>query len=279
MTVNKAPESGALRPISIHGQSWARPAEPAANDRFPGVVAGGAMVEVLEQLAALADDRRPVLLLGETGTGKSFLGRALHDATRPAPGPFFRIDCAGAAFEAVAAEVARAPCQAPARPGLHGGGGTLFLDTADALLAEGGERLPWLCAGRRLVVAAQREGVRGAPAGFVLVRLPALRERRSDIADLCHHLLGTRRHGNRTLSPGALAALIAFDWPGNVRQLANELARASLIADGGVIGRRHLSDKLSRRASGAGAVGHPCTRARGIADAHVGPDRRAVELA
>jgi DNA-binding NtrC family response regulator len=80
----------------------------------------------------------------------------------------------------------------------------------------------------------------------VEVRLPSLRERRSDLPLLIRHFLGRLAGGRGTkkLAPEAEALLLAYDWPGNIRELQNVIQRALLLAEGPVIEARHLPDAL-----------------------------------
>jgi transcriptional regulator with AAA-type ATPase domain/tetratricopeptide (TPR) repeat protein len=221
-------------------------------------------------LAHGAEGRRlpALLILGETGTGKGLLARALHRAGPRAAGPLVEVNCAAIpetlleaelfGFERGAFTDARQP-----KAGLFqtAHGGTLFLDEVGLLPA--GVQAKFLKvledqAVRRLgatqsepadvaLVAATSEDLRDAVRArrfredlyhrlaVVTVRLPSLAERASDILLLAEHFL-TRACadyglGPKTLTPDAGAALLAYAWPGNIRELANLMERAALLTD------------------------------------------------
>jgi two-component system response regulator AtoC len=101
----------------------------------------------------------------------------------------------------------------------------------------------------------------------VKVLLPPLRERRQDVPLLVDHFLRTLarryRRGLVAVDPGAQARLLAYDWPGNVRQLQNVLERALVLAEQDVIGPEHLPEEIrdaggpARAATAAAAAGQP----------------------
>jgi DNA-binding NtrC family response regulator len=219
-----------------------------------------AMRDVYRQIEQLRHGEFPVLVQGETGVGKEHLVRLLHDASPRCHGPFVAINCAAIPSELLEAEmfgiargVATGVQERRGRfPQAHGG--TLFLD-------ELGELSPSLQAKLlRAVESGQVQPVGGEPesvdvriiaatnadleqrtaagrfradlyyrlAGCVL-RVPPLRERREDIPQLVEHFLGrfaaTCHKHVRGVSVLALEFLVAHSWPGNVRQLENEMRR------------------------------------------------------
>ncbi len=221
-----------------------------------------AMRELRRQLERLAELPTTVLLLGETGTGKGVMARALHAAGARRTRPFVHVDCAGLAealFEsellghergaftsAVASRVGRAEAAAD---------GTLFLDEIGELSPRLQAKLLRLLQERRFervgsaaarpfrarVVAATNVDLdaavaRGAFRRDLLFRLdvarltlPPLRERREDVPALARVLLArtAARLGlpAPALEAAFLAQLAAHDWPGNVRELENVLER------------------------------------------------------
>src|SRR5262245_37326691 len=214
----------------------------------------------------------PVLLLGETGSGKGLLARLLHRGGPRAAGPFIDVNCAAIPETLLEAELfgferGAFTGAAQAKPGLFQAahGGTLFLDEVGTLL--GGLQAKLLTAieareVRRLgstrsepvdvwILAATSEN-RAAPphAGrfrpdlyhrlaTVVLRLPPLRARGRDVLELatCFLARAAADHGvgPKTLADDAAAALLAYPWPGNVRELANVLERVTLLEDGAVI--------------------------------------------
>jgi two-component system, NtrC family, response regulator GlrR len=245
-------------------------------------------LKVLGRIPPVASSDLPVLLLGETGTGKELCARAIHHLSRRRSFPFIPVECGTLPDHLAENELfghARgAYTDAHAdQKGLVGmaQGGTLFLDEIDALplatqakllrfLQEGTYRPlgseRFLQAGIRIVAASNRdlrsmvrEKQLRADLYFRLsvleLRLPALRERREDIVILARHFLesAARTAGDRpkSLSPGAQRALEAYDWPGNVRELANVIARAVVFSSG----REILSSHLLLHGSLEGAEG------------------------
>jgi len=223
---------------------------------LPGV--GSASIGVREQIHMVARTSLPVLLLGETGTGKEIAARAIHALSGRAPAPLVAVNMAAlsestAAAELFGADVAR---DGP-RSGLfaQAGEGTLFLDeigNAPAAVQpmllrviEGGGYRP-LGAGQdrksnaRLVAASDQDLAAGAFNQALLhrleafvIRMPPLRTRREDIGVLVLDLM--RQQGIGADLPAALVAeLAAHDWPGNVRQLSHALQRAALTLREGV---------------------------------------------
>ncbi len=210
-----------------------------------------------------------VLILGESGTGKEVLARYLHRASPRATGPFLGLDCAALPTDLLEAElfgiekgVATGVDERPGKFELATDG-TLFLDEiGDMALETQAKILRILQSGEcyRLgsrqphqvnvrVMAATNRDLRGMLANGSfrtdlyhriatwVVDLPALRHRRVDIANLAAFFLA-REAGKRGLrikgiSRAAIDALEAFSWPGNIRQLENEMARAVLFLENG----------------------------------------------
>ena len=219
-----------------------------------------------------------VLIRGESGTGKEVLARYVHAASARAAAPFETLNCAALPRELLEAElfgiergVATGVDERPGRfEAAHGG--TLFLDeigdmspeTQATILRVLQERLVYRVGARRprpadvrIVAATNRDLERMlADGGFRsdlyhriadwTVRLPPLRERPGDIPNLAAWFLEreSARRGvrGRGISRAALDVLLDHDWPGNIRQLEREMARAALfLDDGDVLETRHLS--------------------------------------
>jgi DNA-binding NtrC family response regulator len=214
--------------------------------------------------AKAARNRLPILIVGEPGTGKETFARAIHAASLRARGPIVQVDC-----KAVAANIIDSTLfghVAGAFPGafaekvgsiVQADTGTLLLDEIGELPAETqasldrvlatGEVRPVGCNGSnsvdvRLIATSSRalpedfDSRLAERVGTTCVTLPALRDRASDIPALARHLLGriAEHRGMKPLSIGndALAVLMRYGWPGNVRQLAGVLFRAALQCDG-----------------------------------------------
>jgi len=249
---------------------------------FEGIIGRSrAMTRALAVLDRLADSDAPLLLTGETGTGKEVFARALHGASARAQKPFVGVNCSAVPaplFEAELFGYRRGAFTGAVRdhPGLarEADGGTLFLDEVGDLPLEiqpkllrllqdgrvravGGDRESEVDI--RLVAATNRDLGADVAAGrfradlfyrinVVEIRLPALRERLPDIAELARHLLERMGRAHTTLPPKTLRRLLDYPWPGNVRELENELQRASILAGpAGPIEERHLSPKIRQR--------------------------------
>ena len=214
--------------------------------------------------AKSARNRLPILIIGEPGTGKETFARAIHQASLRARGPFVQIDCKAVAANIIDSELfGHMPGAFPGafaeRVGriVEADGGTLLLDEIGALPAETQARLdrvlatgevrPVGCNGSNSVdVRLIATSSRPLPEDFdsnlaeriaaTTVSLQPLRDRSGDIPALVRHLLTrfAEEPGMRPLSIGndALAVLMRYGWPGNVRQLAGVLFRAALQAEG-----------------------------------------------
>lgn len=210
-----------------------------------------AMQHVLSRAAKLARTQIPLLLLGETGTGKQRLARAIHMCD-PQARPFILLDCAGADPAAIAALRPQA--------GEHG---TLFLQGADDLSQAGQAAVLRLLADSKLRVIASarkelatltrqgafREDLFFRIAGVALT-LPPLRLRQ-DFEWLLERLLRSRNPDGLRLSPAARAELKSRSWPGNIRELASALEVAVSLSEGSTIDAGDLPDPvLAQSAAG-----------------------------
>lgn len=182
-----------------------------------------AMRAVFAEVAELAGADTAVLFLGEAGTGKKSLARAMHDASTRAGAPFIVIDCAALPGPVEAAETIEEAMRAAE-------GGTLLIDDpAELPIAIQRELIPPLDAKVFRVVAtsqrdlrplvnqgAFREGLYFRLAAGATVTLPPLRERLPDLPLLLEHFLGDRAS---LATPGLLGDLARVPWTGNVREL------------------------------------------------------------
>ncbi|MFO0610405.1 MAG: sigma-54-dependent Fis family transcriptional regulator [Polyangiales bacterium] len=241
--------------------------EHRARLKADGVVGRSkALAEALRTLAVAAQVDVPVLLVGESGTGKTELARCLHASSRRAAGPFVELNCAAIPETLLEAELFGAEKGAHSTatrrmPGKVAAaeGGTLFLDEV-AELAQGAQAklLQFLQSKQyyRLgdpspqradvrVVAATNADLEGAVAArrfredlyyrldVFRVRVPSLAERPEDVPLLAEHLAhaaGAAYGRALTVSRAAKAALASAEWPGNVRQLAAAVQRGAAFA-------------------------------------------------
>ncbi len=233
---------------------------------------------MLELVARVAPSDATVMLLGESGTGKELVAKAIHDASRRVSRPFVAVDCSGLTetlfeSELFGHEKGAFTGAASRRIGLveAASGGTLFLDELGdiplgmqvkllRLLETGTFRRvgasEFLKADIRLISATHRnlrtmveEGRFRQDLYYRLntfpIHLPALRERIEDIPLLAETLLERVAPGRGLkLSDAALACLMAYDYPGNVRELRNVLERATLLCDGNLILPEHLPQEV-----------------------------------
>ena len=218
--------------------SYDPPAPPDAlweEATFRGLVAAStAMREVFTQVSLLAKAEGAVLFVGETGTGKDALARALHDLSPRAGSPFVVIDCGALPEPVEAAEIIEQALR-------NAEGGTLLLDEpSDLPIAIQRELIPPLDAKVFRVVAtssrdlrvlvnqgAFREGLYFRLAAGGVVNVPPLRDRLADLPVLLAHFLGERA---ALATPALVGDLGRVPWTGNVRELQLYAAR---ITSGG----------------------------------------------
>jgi transcriptional regulator with GAF, ATPase, and Fis domain len=252
----------------------------ARHDRFDDMIGiGSAMAEVFQLMETAAASSISVLIAGETGTGKELVARGIHRAGARADAPFLAINCAALPETLLESELfghRRGAFTGAVRdsPGLFrsANGGSVFLDevgemppTMQAKLLRVleqnevvplGESVP-LKVDVRVLSATNRDLRQEIKLGrfrddlyyriaVFPIKLPPLRERREDIPLLIHRALQhtAERHGQHIsgADESALAALTAYDWPGNIRELQNEIERAvAMSPDGAVVGLAQLS--------------------------------------
>jgi len=232
------------------------------------VHAGEAMRKVMAQVDRVAASEARVCILGETGTGKELIARALHERSGRKDGPFVTLNCAAVPAELIESELfGHEKGSFTGAASRHIGKfeqahrGTLFLDEIGdmpvAMQAKllrvleerqvervGGDRT--IPVDVRVVVATHRNLDELVKKGafrqdlyhriFVFpLLLPPLRERHGDIAPLVHHFAAQVCQVNgwkpRTFLPEAITALERYSWPGNVRELRNMVERLLLLAD------------------------------------------------
>jgi PAS domain S-box-containing protein len=244
-----------------------------------------AMRETLAKARLVASQDTVVLLLGESGSGKDYLARFIHDNSERASGPFFTVNCASVAPELAESELFGH------EPGAFTGagtrkrgllelaeGGTLFLNEIGelslALQAKllafldnksftrvGGEKS--ISVSARLITATNKNLEEEVATGqfrrdlfyrlnVYSITIPPLRDRKEDMAILVREIVTHLKNEIRlssepVLDDEVIAALKAYDWPGNVRELRNRLERALILSGGGKIDLPLLELDQTRR--------------------------------
>lgn len=240
-----------------------------------------AMQKVRVLIEKVAPTNSTVMILGETGTGKELVARALHDQSNRADRPFVAINCGALPETLIESELFghRKGAFTGAddhRVGLFevADGGTIFLDEIGELpkamqakllrVLESGEirrvgenksttvDVRVVCATHRdlpAMVAEEefREDLMYRINTFE-IHLPALRERIDDVPELAQHLLSRHRRGSdAVLANDAIESLLGHIWPGNVRELANVIEHSTILCDEGPIRREHLPQHFDSR--------------------------------
>jgi two-component system, NtrC family, response regulator AtoC len=238
--------------------------------QLDGITGTSAKIQdVMRMVSRLKDTRTPVLVTGESGTGKELVARAIHFRGPLAQMPFVAVDCGALVPTLMESELFGHEKGAftgalKSKPGLFhaANGGTIFLDEIGELPLElqakllrvlqekevrpvgSNEKNPVdvrvIAATNRDLEAAYRAGTFRKDLYFrldvVTVRLPSLRERRSDIPQLVHSFLDRYAPGeNVQVTPAAMKSFLQYDWPGNVRELENCIARGLALGDRRVI--------------------------------------------
>ena len=281
-------EPDAARVTLLRALSRAAPLEQAAepgHEVLPGLIARSrVMQELAELVKRVADSNATALILGETGTGKERVARAVHELSPRASRRFVALNCAAVPAELLESELfghARGAFTGATsdRKGLfeEADGGSLFLDevgdmrpSLQAKLTRALEERAIRRVGEakersvdvRLIAATHRDLESMVKAGtfredlwyrlnVALIRIPPLRDRREDIDLLARYFLSEqveRSHGARIrgLSEAASEALRTHDWPGNVRQLRSAVERACVMARDDEIGLSALPPEVLR---------------------------------
>lgn len=279
---------------SIRAPVESGPAQLPAREEGPegALIAGQAMRPVLETVASVATSRIPVILHGETGTGKEVLAQLIHESGPRKGRRIVRVNCG-----AIPKDLVESTLFGHERGAFTGAlqqqrgvfeeadGGTVFLDEiAELPPAAQASLLRVLEVGAfsrvgssreiqvdvRIVAATHRDLEAMAEEGTfrsdlyyrlsgVVIELPPLRERQDEIEPLARRFLhaANKANGRRVegISPETLALLEAYSWPGNVRELRNVIERAVVVTQGALIGPEDLPARVRAggRSSEAGA--------------------------
>jgi two-component system, NtrC family, response regulator AtoC len=258
----------ALKTKELSGAEASQTGATAADARFGIIGTSPGIADLYAVLERVADTPTTVLITGESGTGKELVARALHDHSSRKDKPFIKVNCAAIPKELIESELfgyergafTGAVNSKPGRFELANGG-TLFLDEIGeipvemqvkllrALQESEFERVGGIKTIRvdvRLVAATNRDLKKLIANGsfredlfyrlnVVPIRLPALRERATDIPILVGHFL--TKFNDRLkkqvggVDPGAMDVLCNYSWPGNIRELENVVERAVLFCD------------------------------------------------
>jgi two-component system NtrC family response regulator len=259
--------------------------------RLVGTSAG--MEQVRTLISKVAPKPSTVLVLGETGTGKELVARAVHDQSPRAGEPFVAINCGALPETLIESELFghRKGAFTGAddhRVGLFevANGGTIFLDEIGELPKAMQAKLLRVLESReirrvgenratnvdvRVVCATHRDLPEMVASGDFRedlmyrintfeIFLPPLRDRIDDIPELAEHLLsrfrGKTKANTQQLADDAIATLKAHVWPGNVRELANVIEHATILCDDGPISAAHLPSHFNRRQLTGAAASH-----------------------
>jgi formate hydrogenlyase transcriptional activator len=237
---------------------------------FDGIVGESAILKaVLEEVRLVAPTDSTVLILGETGTGKELIARAIHANSKRATRPFIRVNCAAIPPSLIASELFGHEKGAftgalQRRLGRFEAAnqGTIFLDEVGELPMETQIALLRVIQERefervgssqpisvdvRIIAATNRDLKAAVTAGTFRedmfyrlnvfpIQMPSLRERADDIPLLVDHLIEryARKAGKKVskMKEGSIETLQAYEWPGNVRELQNVIERAVILCAG-----------------------------------------------
>ncbi|HEX2202761.1 MAG TPA: sigma-54 dependent transcriptional regulator [Longimicrobium sp.] len=253
-----------------------------------GVGRSPKMIEIYKLIGMLAATRTPVLIRGETGTGKELVASAIHNFSPWSSEPFIAINCTALAESLLESELfghvkgAFTGAVGDRRGKFElAGSGTIFLDeigdTTPAFQAKllrviqqkefypvGGERARKtqarvVAATHRPIEALVREGKFREDLYFRLrvveIEIPPLRERREDIPILAEHLLARAarelKKDVRVIPPRVMQMFVEYDWPGNVREMENAILRAAVLAHGPALAPEQFSLAAPGAAGGA----------------------------
>lgn len=261
------------------------PGEESASQELPLIGRSPAMQAVYRTIARVVSNDLTVLILGESGTGKELVARAIHDLGPRSARPFVPVNMAAIPRELIESELFghergafTGAAQRTAGRFEQAAGGTLFLDEIGDMPLEAQTRLlrvlqegefttvggaRHIKADVRVIAATNKDIERlVAEGGFredlyyrlnvVPIRLPALRQRVEDIAELARHFLDRAASDGlprKTLDEDGIARLVRHGWPGNVRELENLMRRLAALVREDRIGATAIEAQLGSSGS------------------------------
>jgi Nif-specific regulatory protein len=239
------------------------------------------MKEILEMLPGVADTEATILIMGETGTGKELIARAIHYNSKRAKGPFVKVNCTALSETILESELFGHEKGAftgayKMRKGRFADSGSIFLDEMGDIpismqlkllrvLQEmefervGGSET--IKVDVRVITATNRDLVDAVKKGIfredlyyriniIPIRIPPLRERKDDIPLLANHFIDKFNKKNKKSIKEASAELITmlmeYHWPGNIRELENAIERAVILEKGEILTARYFTEIGSR---------------------------------
>lgn len=248
-----------------------------------------AMSEVMHLIDRAAPTDSTVLILGESGVGKELVAEAIHTRSSRKPRPFVRLNCAAIPETLLESELfgyergafTGAQQRKPGKFELADGGTLLLDEIGDMTLSTQAKILRVLQSREvervggtttirvdvRIIASTNKDLLRSVRDGqfrddlyfrlnVITIQVPPLRERREEIPGLVDFFLAeaNQRLGRaiKRTSSDALAALMAYDWPGNIRELKNAIERAAVVTDGDVVTLAGLPQPI--RPAGVGLV-------------------------
>jgi transcriptional regulator of acetoin/glycerol metabolism len=270
----------------------------------PIIGRSAALRQALEKAKQLADVDVPVLLQGETGVGKEMFARAIHEGRQRTTGPFVALNCGGLPRDILASELfgyVDGAFTGAKRAGMIGKieaarGGTLFLDEIGEMplelqpyllrVLEGGELYPLGASQPRTVqfklIAATNKDLRAEVVGgrfrqdlfyrvsVTTLRIPALRERKEDIAELVEHFNRevSRRHGVsvKRFEAEVIDALERYAWPGNVREMRHVVESMVMLTIDDTVTAAALPEEITLSVAATGRKAGDSTESPAVRD-------------
>ncbi|MBF0291944.1 MAG: sigma-54-dependent Fis family transcriptional regulator [Nitrospinae bacterium] len=262
--------------------------------KFDSIIGGsGRMMDVFDVMSRAARVRSTVLIMGETGSGKELIARAIHYNSDRAAKPFIGVNCAAMPETLLEAELfgieKSVATGVSERIGKFesANGGTLFLDEIGDMSLTTQTKVLRAIQEReidrvgsshprkvdiRIIAATHKDLAKAMEAkefrqdlfyrlNVIVVTLPPLRDRREDIPAMVEHFLARFCAENnmqaKSVAPETLERLMDYDWPGNVRELENTIERAVALSDGTVIGVDGLPPHVRSRPVSAAVATAP----------------------